>query len=91
MILLAVGCDAFFPRVVGEIGQFQAALYLLQADAVTTVVGGGLGEVGVADVAGNLIVVGIDADMDERRLGRADTMLEGILDQRNEKQGRHLY
>ena len=57
---------------------------------MTAAVAGGLGMVGILDVAGDGMVAGLQADVDERGLGGADAVFEGILDERNENHGRNL-
>ena len=49
------------------------------------------GVVGVRYVACNLLLVGLDVNMDERRLRRTDAMLECILHKRDEHHGCHRH
>ena len=56
---------------------------------MTTAVAGGLGMVGILDVARDGMFVGLQADVDERWLGGADAVFEGILDKRDENHWRY--
>jgi hypothetical protein len=64
VIYFSVVAEVAFPLVASGIGQFQAALHLLQSHAVSAVVLSGLGVVGVLNVAGDAVLVGLDADVD---------------------------
>ena len=59
MIGLAIFAHASHPLVTARVGEVQTALHLLQADAVTAVVTRGFGVVGVLNVAGNGVLVGL--------------------------------
>ena len=87
---LVVCTAAFGPSVVVGVAEIQTSLYLLQPDAVTTVVIGSLGEVRVLDVAAHMVAVVLNADVDEAGLCGAYAMLEGILDERDEDHWSHF-
>ena len=81
---LPIGTDTTIPCVTAGIGKVETTLHLLKSDAVAAMVAGRLGVVGVGDVASDGLLIGTDDYMDERMLGGADAMLEGILYQRDE-------
>ena len=90
MIGFAIVADASLPLITARVGEVETALNLLKSDAMTAAVAGGLGMVGILDVAGNGMFAGLQADVDERGLGGADAVFEGILDERDENHGRNL-
>ena len=89
VIGLAIVADASLPLITAGVGEVETALNLLESDAMTAAVAGGLGMVGILDVAGDGMVAGLQADVDERGLGGADAVFEGILDERDEYHRRY--
>ena len=89
MIDAVVG-GAILPIIAVRVGEVEATLHLYESDAVTTVVVGCLGVVGVLDVDDDLAVGSLYRDMYEGRLRGTDAMLESILDKRYEEHGRYL-
>ena len=51
VIGLAIVADASLPLITAGVGEVETALNLLESDAMTTAVAGGLGMVGILDVA----------------------------------------
>ena len=90
VIGLAIVADASLPLVMTRVGEVETALYLLESDAMTATVAGGLGMIGILDVACDGVFAGLQADMYKRGLRGADAVLEGILDERDEDHGRYL-
>ena len=80
-----------FPCIAVGVGEVQTALNLLQTNAVSAMIGRGLGIIGILYSADQLRTMGTDVDMDKRFLGRANAMLESILYQRDENHRSHLY
>ena len=63
-----------------RIRECQTLTYLLQTNASATLVIGSLGEVAVCAGEDDFtLLIRAEADVDERRLGGADAVFEGVL------------
>jgi len=81
-----VGRDVLFPFIAAVIYQFQPPPGVLQAYARAAAVSIVLGVVGVVAGEHQLAFLLLQADVDGGRTTAADTVLEGILDERDEQQ-----
>ena len=85
MILGAVVIHTAVPSIAARVHEVQSAAGVLDADARAAAVLLVLGVVGVRAAKGDSVVVGGQADVDHGVAATADTVLKGILNERDEE------
>ena len=79
-----------FPFVTILVHQFQPAACVLNADTAAAAVFVALGIVGIVADEHQLAIVLLQTDINRGGAIAAHSMLEGVLDERDEKQGGHF-
>ena len=82
--------DGLLPLVATWVEEVEAATGILQTDARTAAVGIILGIVSVVATEDQSVVRLFQPDIDFRGTAAADTVLEGILDERDKQQRRYF-
>ena len=86
--VIDVAFEGLLPGVAARIDEIKTATGVLQTDARTAAVCVVLGEVGIVAGKDEIVVLLFQTYIDLRRPTAAYAMLEGILDERDEKQRR---
>lgn len=81
MVFFSGFVNSLFPGVAAGVGEFEAATYLFQSDATSTLVGLRLGVIAVDNFAANAVVSLAESYADITGLGGRDAVLEGVLDE----------
>ncbi len=86
--VIDVAFEGLLPGVAARIDEIKTATGVLQTDARTAAVCVVLGEVGIVAGKDEIVVLLFQTYIDLRRSAAAHAVLEGILNERDEKQRR---